>query len=149
MVKCTLELHKALDKLIEMDRHNVVAKTCLRWFKLQPNEWELLIQLWPLLVVSHIQFSVLLSNGTSVISQSDQTDVSIKSSTPPRSYFPHWHHNTHTWKGNRWSVSLLCHSCISCKRARGSQQVLLKDRRFYHVLLCHEWVIFAWPETNL
>lgn len=50
MVKRALELRKALDKLVDMDRHNAVAKTRLRRFKLQPDEWELLVQLRPLLV---------------------------------------------------------------------------------------------------
>ena len=63
MVKRTLELCKALDKLVEMDWHNAVAKTHLRRFRLQPDEWELLVQLRPLLIVSDIQFSIILSNS--------------------------------------------------------------------------------------
>lgn len=63
MVKRALELRKALDKLVDMDRHNAVAKTRLRRFKLQPDEWELLVQLRPLLVVSDFHFSILLFNG--------------------------------------------------------------------------------------
>jgi hypothetical protein len=53
MVKCALEIRKALDKLVDMERHNVVAKTRLRRFKLKSEEWELLVQLRPLLVVRH------------------------------------------------------------------------------------------------
>jgi hypothetical protein len=54
-VKRALELRKAIDKLVDMDRHNAVAKTRLKRFKLKADEWELLVQLRPLLVVSDFQ----------------------------------------------------------------------------------------------
>lgn len=60
MVKRALELRKALDKLVELDRHNTVAKTRLRRFKLKTDEWDLLVQLQPLLVVRDIWFDILL-----------------------------------------------------------------------------------------
>lgn len=51
MVASALYLRTPLDKLVEMDRHNSVAKTRLRKLKISPKEWEILSQLIKVLSV--------------------------------------------------------------------------------------------------
>jgi hypothetical protein len=52
MIESALHLRTALDRLVEMDRHNMVAKTRLRKLKILPKEWEVLSQLTKILSVS-------------------------------------------------------------------------------------------------
>ena len=51
MIESALHLRSALDRLVEMDRHNTVAKTRLRVLKIFPKEWEVLSQLTKILSV--------------------------------------------------------------------------------------------------
>ena len=51
MIKLALHLRTPLDRLVEMDRHNTVAKTRLRKLKILPKEWEVLSQLTKILSV--------------------------------------------------------------------------------------------------
>ena len=51
MIESALHLRAALDRLVEMDRHNTVAKTRLRKLKILPQEWEVLSQLTKILSV--------------------------------------------------------------------------------------------------
>ena len=52
MIKSAIYLRPALDKLVDMDRHNTVTKTRLRGLKLTKQEWDLMIELETLLSVS-------------------------------------------------------------------------------------------------
>jgi hypothetical protein len=45
MVASALYLPTPLDKLVEMNQHNTMAKTCLCKLKILPKEWEILSQL--------------------------------------------------------------------------------------------------------
>lgn len=49
MLNSALDIRPALEKLVDLDRHNQVAKTRLRRFKLTPDEWKILTQLRPIL----------------------------------------------------------------------------------------------------
>ena len=51
MIESALHLRTALDRLVEMDRHNTVAKTRLRKLKILTKEWEVLSQLTKILSV--------------------------------------------------------------------------------------------------
>jgi hypothetical protein len=51
MVESALHLRAALDRLVEMDRHNTVAKTRLRKLKILTKEWLVLSQLTQILSV--------------------------------------------------------------------------------------------------
>jgi len=51
MIESALHLRAALDRLVEMDRHNTVAKTRLRKLKILTKEWEVLSQLTKILSV--------------------------------------------------------------------------------------------------
>jgi len=51
MIESALHLRLALDRLVEMDRHNTVAKTRLRNLKILQKEWEVLCQLKKILSV--------------------------------------------------------------------------------------------------
>ena len=51
MIESALHLQAALDRLVEMDRHNTVAKTHLRKLKILTKEWEVLSQLTEILSV--------------------------------------------------------------------------------------------------
>lgn len=51
MLNSALDIHPALDKLVDLDRHNQVTKTRLRRLKLTADEWKLLMQLRPVLSV--------------------------------------------------------------------------------------------------
>ena len=59
MLNSALNLRPALDKLVDLDRHNQVAKSRLQRLKLTADEWKLLTQLRPVLSVSskylHVQ----------------------------------------------------------------------------------------------
>ena len=51
MIESALHLRSALDRLVEMDRHNTVAKTRLRKLKIMAKEWEVLSQLTQIISV--------------------------------------------------------------------------------------------------
>ena len=51
MIELALHLQAALDQLVEMDRHNTVAKTRLQKLKILMPEWEVLSQLTKILLV--------------------------------------------------------------------------------------------------
>jgi hypothetical protein len=51
MIESALHLRPALDRLVEMDRHNMVAKTRLRKLKILQKEWEVLSQVTKILSV--------------------------------------------------------------------------------------------------
>ena len=51
MIESALYLRPALDRLVEMDRHNTVTKTRLRKLKIVTKEWEVLSQLAQMLSV--------------------------------------------------------------------------------------------------
>ena len=51
MVESALYLRVPLDRLVEMDRHNTVAKTRLRKLKIVAKEWDMLSQLTKVLSV--------------------------------------------------------------------------------------------------
>jgi hypothetical protein len=44
MIESALYLRVPLDKLVEMDRHNTIAKTRLRNLKISAKEWDMLSQ---------------------------------------------------------------------------------------------------------
>ena len=52
MIESALHLRTPLDWLVEMDRHNMVAKTRLRKLKILAKEWEVLSQLTKILSAS-------------------------------------------------------------------------------------------------
>jgi len=51
MINSVIYLHPALNKLVEMERHNAVAKTRLRRLKLTKQEWDIMTRLQPILSV--------------------------------------------------------------------------------------------------
>jgi len=51
MLNSALDIRSGLEKLVDLERHNQVAKTSLRRHKLSANEWKLLTQLRPILSV--------------------------------------------------------------------------------------------------
>lgn len=65
MLNSALDIPGGLEKLVDLECHNQVAKTSLRRHKLNANEWKLLTQLRPILLVSHplqfIDFIYLIS----------------------------------------------------------------------------------------
>ena len=46
------DLHLTLNLLVNMEQHNKSHGVCLKQFQLSTQEWELLLQLYPLLDVS-------------------------------------------------------------------------------------------------
>lgn len=52
MLRSAIQLRIPLDKLVLIDRHNTNAKSRIKKFKLKKEEWDLLVQLEPILVVS-------------------------------------------------------------------------------------------------
>ena len=54
MIESALHLRAALDRLVDMDRHNTVAKTRLRKLKILTQEWEVLSQLTKILSVCNL-----------------------------------------------------------------------------------------------
>jgi hypothetical protein len=55
MIESALHLRTALDRLVEMDRHNTVAKTRLRKLKILQKEWDVLSQLTKILSVCNFK----------------------------------------------------------------------------------------------
>jgi len=51
MINSVIYLRPALDKLVEMEHHNAVAKTWLRCLKLTKQEWDIMTRLQPILSV--------------------------------------------------------------------------------------------------
>jgi hypothetical protein len=51
MIESALYLRVPLDKLVEMERHNTIAKTRLRKLKILEKEWDILSQLTKVLSV--------------------------------------------------------------------------------------------------
>jgi hypothetical protein len=51
MLNSALDIRSGLEKVVDLERHNQVAKTSLRRHKLSANEWKLLTQLRPILSV--------------------------------------------------------------------------------------------------
>jgi hypothetical protein len=60
MLNSALDIRPGLEKLVELDRHNIVSKTKLQQYKLTPDEWKLLTQLQPILSVSLINFTSMV-----------------------------------------------------------------------------------------
>ena len=60
MIESALHLQLALDQLVEMVRHNTVAKTRLQKLKILPKEWEVLSQLTEILSVFDSNTFILL-----------------------------------------------------------------------------------------
>lgn len=78
----SLYLCSALEKLVMIERHNTAKSVQLKRFKLKKEEWELLIQLEPILSVNIfflVQFYMLITNH-SAFSQSNRKDVAIQDS---------------------------------------------------------------------
>ena len=65
MIESALHLRAALDRLVEMDRHNTVAKTRLRKLKILTKEWEVLSQLTQILSVWNLDhfYMIICANG--------------------------------------------------------------------------------------
>jgi hypothetical protein len=61
MIESVLYLRLPLDRLVEMDRHNTVAKTRLRKLKILPKEWDVLSQLKKVLSVGILLHFALLA----------------------------------------------------------------------------------------
>jgi hypothetical protein len=51
MLSSAIYLREPLDALVMIDKHNTSAKTALRRLKLSKKEWEILVDLEPLLAV--------------------------------------------------------------------------------------------------
>ncbi len=49
MIKSAIHLRPALSKLCVMEAHNRVAKSALRCYQLRSNEWDILVELEPIL----------------------------------------------------------------------------------------------------
>lgn len=82
MLKRALDLRKALDRLVDIDRHNSVAKTRLKRFKLKSDEWEFLHQLRPLLSVRRSEnVFCRFADTYSGFSQGYGADVSFQGAT--------------------------------------------------------------------
>lgn len=74
-IKRALYLSAALDKLVGLKKYDKDGKGGLRKYKLEPKEWDLLRQLWPLLevriicclrlawIVPNLLVSLVLSRG--------------------------------------------------------------------------------------
>ena len=60
MIESALHLRSALDRLVEMDWHNTVAKTCLQKLKILQKEWEILSQLTVIFSVYYFITFILL-----------------------------------------------------------------------------------------
>lgn len=60
MLRSAIHLHPALDKLVLLDRHNTNVKSRLKQYKLKKDEWDVLSQLEPILVVRHIIIKIFV-----------------------------------------------------------------------------------------
>ena len=60
MIESALHLGVPLDRLVDMERHNTVAKTRLRKLKILPKEWEVLSQLTKILSVCDSKYIIWL-----------------------------------------------------------------------------------------
>ena len=58
MIESALHLRVALDRLVEMERHNTVAKTHLKKLKILSKEWDILSQLTKILSVCDSDWSI-------------------------------------------------------------------------------------------
>lgn len=82
MIESVLYLRIPLDRLVEMDRHNTVAKTRLRKLKILPKEWDILSQLTKVLLVSILlHFALLAADLSQAFPRSNTSTVTKKDST--------------------------------------------------------------------
>ena len=141
MIESVLYLRIPLDRLVKMDRHNTVAKTCLRKLKILPKEWDVLSQLTKVLSVSILlHFALLAADLSQAFPRSNTSTVTKKDSTSS------WGDSCHRYSygTTRWHLwqtrvpTISANRC--CKGARSAQQILCEDRWIDHVQMRHEYV---------
>ena len=143
MIESVLYLRMPLDRLVEIDRHNTVAKTHLRKLKILSKEWDVLSQLTKVLSVSILFHIILLAADLSFVLAFPRSNTSTLQKQDPTSswgdscyQYSHGMTRQHLRQSRVLSISTNWH----CKRACSAQQVLCEDGWIDHVQMCHEYV---------